>query len=564
MSDKWPETSEEVPVLKFDDREAHLYQAAFPTFGGSMGVRPLRSGEPYWYKQIKGNFLYPPAGVFANPPFVTEGALLPRPRPLRCVTSAGKEILYLSSEESVGSSQEELSSWSNIFAGVLRDLGIDPEERAKKAPTKKKAKKVTVDTGATCKKGGSSRAAATTQDKGEKKKSSTAASKSSGSAGSRIPEAGATPSSIALDEEEEEDHEEAVAKLVSRKRTRAEAAAGAKPAQKVVGPVIGKHSSMRSLYKFSPEALKKTPKKVKGIELEKPKESTAKKTKFIIKPPKTTEREVEKVVEEPAGSVILEKEKQKETETAAATEHDTTQGPEVTRITGLDQPPKEKEKEVAQPKEPEVVKPTEPAQHDAPTQTVQVTSVAGGSTATMPEQAVHKDVFAAAGGTSAGSSGAGAGGSGAGGQTVEGRSFPLGEVNRQRARNHESLYRTYIIGEGNARSANHQIVRKWRNMYRERADWEKYRERLVKEVQEFEQLRSKFAEEKAAFDVEKKAEEWGREGLKNKLQAAVELLSKEHAEWKKVCEKDNRRIYVARSKITDLEAEIATLKGNVE
>ncbi|MFS8034392.1 hypothetical protein Hanom_Chr17g01580631 [Helianthus anomalus] len=204
MSDKWPETSNEVPVLKFEDREAHLYKAAFPTFGGSM--------------DIKGNFLYPPAGVFANPPSATEGALLPKSRPLRRVTSAGNEILFLSSEESVGSSQEELSSWSNIFAGVLRDFGIDPEDRPKKA-TKKKVKKVTVDTGTTSKRGGSSRAAATLQDKGilqfrqsnledyvvasdslkglsrigEKKKSSAAGSKSSGSAGSRIPEAGATP-----------------------------------------------------------------------------------------------------------------------------------------------------------------------------------------------------------------------------------------------------------------------------------------------------------------------------------------------------------------------------------
>ncbi|KAF5756574.1 hypothetical protein HanXRQr2_Chr17g0816311 [Helianthus annuus] len=123
MSDKWPETSNEVPVLKFEDREVHLYQAAFPTFGGSMGVRPLQSGEPYWYEQIKGNFLYPPIRVFANPPSATEGAQLPKPRPLRDVTSTGKEILFLSSEESVGSSQEELSSWSNIFEGVLRDLG---------------------------------------------------------------------------------------------------------------------------------------------------------------------------------------------------------------------------------------------------------------------------------------------------------------------------------------------------------------------------------------------------------------------------------------------------------
>ncbi|KAJ0734157.1 hypothetical protein HanPI659440_Chr11g0416671 [Helianthus annuus] len=248
MSDKWPETSNDVPVLKFEDREAHLYQASFPMFGGSMGVRPLRSGEPYWYEQIKGNFFYPPAGVFANPPSATEGAQLPKPRPLRGVTSAGKEILFLSSEESVGSSQKELSSWSNIFAGVLRDLGIDPEHRPKKA-AKKKIKKVTVDTGATSKRGGSSRAATTSQDKGTlrfwhsnledyvvasdsleslsrigEKKTSAAGSKSSVSVGSRIPEAGMTLSSIALDEEEEEEeHEEEVsAKLVTRKRSREE------------------------------------------------------------------------------------------------------------------------------------------------------------------------------------------------------------------------------------------------------------------------------------------------------------------------------------------------------
>ncbi|KAJ0463509.1 hypothetical protein HanHA300_Chr14g0516491 [Helianthus annuus] len=225
-----------------------------------MGVRPLRSGETYWYKQIKGRFFFPPAGVFANPPTATEGALLPKPRPLRGVTFARKEILFLSSKESVGSSHEE----------------------PKKAP-KKKTKKVTVDTGATSKKGGSSRAPAADHDKGtlrfrqsnledyvvasdsleglsrigEKKKGSATGSKSSESAGSRIPEAGATHSSVALDEEEEEEEEEeheeeAAAKLVTRKSSREKTAAGAKLAQKFVDPVIGKQSSLRSLYKFSP------------------------------------------------------------------------------------------------------------------------------------------------------------------------------------------------------------------------------------------------------------------------------------------------------------------------
>ncbi|MFS7991982.1 hypothetical protein Hanom_Chr12g01076991 [Helianthus anomalus] len=89
--------------------------------------------------------------------------------------------------------------------------------------------------------------------------------------------------------------------------------------------------------------------------------------------------------------------------------------------------------------------------------------------------------------------------------------FPPGEVNRQKARNHEGLYRAYIVGEANARSSNHQIVREWRTMYKERAGWEKYRDRLLKEAQDFDQLKNKILEEKASFEAEKKAEEWGRD-----------------------------------------------------
>ncbi|MFS7910169.1 hypothetical protein Hanom_Chr02g00103081 [Helianthus anomalus] len=54
--------------------------------------------------------------------------------------------------------------------------------------------------------------------------------------------------------------------------------------------------------------------------------------------------------------------------------------------------------------------------------------------------------------------------------------------------------------------------------------------------------------------LERKYEEWGREGLKSKLQATEELLSKERAECKEVCKKDIQRMYAARSKITNLEA----------
>ncbi|MFS7984002.1 hypothetical protein Hanom_Chr11g00981381 [Helianthus anomalus] len=230
MSDKWPEDSNEVHVLKFQDREAHLYQAAFPTFRWSMGVRPLESREPYWYERIKGYFIYP-----LLEPFL---------------------ILPLQPKESVGSSNGELSFWSNIFSSVLRDLGIDPEEKKKKT-SKKKKKVITIDVEPTSKKGGSSRATTGASEKGTlrfrhsnleddivasdsleglscigEKKTGAAGSKSSRSAGSRNPDAGATPSMIALDEEEkeEEQEEETAAKLVSRKRSREEATVGIKAA----------------------------------------------------------------------------------------------------------------------------------------------------------------------------------------------------------------------------------------------------------------------------------------------------------------------------------------------
>ncbi|MFS7962448.1 hypothetical protein Hanom_Chr08g00726721 [Helianthus anomalus] len=101
-------------------------------------------------------------------------------------------------------------------------------------------------------------------------------------------------------------------------------------------------------------------------------------------------------------------------------------------------------------------------------------------------------------------------------------------------------------------------------MVKERRDREKYRERLLRQVKDFEKLKAAFAEEKAKFESERKSEEWGREGLKGKLRAAEELLSKECADWKEVCKKDNQRMYATRSKITDLEAQNATLTKKVE
>ncbi|MFS8034393.1 hypothetical protein Hanom_Chr17g01580641 [Helianthus anomalus] len=202
--------------------------------------------------------------------------------------------------------------------------------------------------------------------------------------------------------------------------------------------------------------------------------------------------------------------------------------------------------------------PTKPAQQDAPAQTKQVTSAAGGSAATVPKQTAHKDASTAAGGAGAGGSGGAAGAFAAGQEGAEsqgsmlqapiGPKDTLGDIYyktyTEEARGdaphqpvwglkkkdtfakgdtHEGLYRAYIVGEANTRAANHQIVCEWRTMVKERADCEKYRERLLKQVQNIEQMKNTFAEEKAAFEAEKKSEEWGRDDLKSKLHAAEEL-----------------------------------------
>ncbi|KAJ0447615.1 hypothetical protein HanOQP8_Chr17g0661071 [Helianthus annuus] len=143
-------------------------------------------------------------------------------------------------------------------------------------------------------------------------------------------------------------------------------------------------------------------------------------------------------------------------------------------------------------------------------------------------------------------------------------SFTPGEVNRQRARTHDELYQAYVVGEANTRAANHQIVREWRTMVKERADWEKYRDSLMKEMKSYEIAKAAFAEEKAKFESDRKSEEWGREGPRGKLRIAEELSSKERVEFKKICEKDNQRAYAARNKITELEGKIVELTGKVE
>ncbi|KAJ0666544.1 hypothetical protein HanPI659440_Chr17g0668011 [Helianthus annuus] len=256
-------------------------------------------------------------------------------------------------------------------------------------------------------------------------------------------------------------------------------------------PLIGKKSNLRSLYRFSPKAKKKTPEK-KGVVITEPSEPALKRPKVTIKPLKVTESEKEKHVhvekeierKRAADTPLTEPE---EPGVTAATLPEKVQGPEVAHITGLDQPHHEKQKETG------VENPTEPSPANAPVQTTQMASTIGGS-----GSAPRKEKTAAARGASSG---------GTGGfipqsigpkdtlgdiyyktYTEEARgnaphqapwglkqkdtfnefgpcrdwflnSFPPGEVNLQRARSHDGLYQAYVLGEANTRAANHQIVR---------------------------------------------------------------------------------------------------------
>ncbi|KAJ0622909.1 hypothetical protein HanIR_Chr01g0025901 [Helianthus annuus] len=113
------------------------------------------------------------------------------------------------------------------------------------------------------------------------------------------------------------------------------------------------------------------------------------------------------------------------------------------------------------------------------------------------------------------------------------------------------------MGHANSSAASHQILREWRSMHQERASWEKYYECLSAEAKVFVQAQIKLQEEKAAFDKEKKSEEWGLQGLRNKLQASEELLAKERKEWRVDL---NAQILSKDMDLAGKDAEIAELK----
>ncbi|MFS8017105.1 putative igA-specific serine endopeptidase [Helianthus anomalus] len=415
-----------------------------------------------------------------------------------------------------------------------------------------------------------------------------------------------------MPEDVEESEEEAVeAQLIGRKRARSETTAVVVPAPTATGvPLIGKTSKLRSLYKFSPgmffllplliflsakmhlhyssEIKKKTPEK--GVTFG---EAGVKRPKITIKPTNAAAQDAARAAEvqrkaeeakkrEEEKKKMSEEKRRKDEEERKRKEEEERKKREVER--------KRKEEEERKKREEERRRRDEEARL---AEAAKKKTLEKGPEVARPTQSGPVISKGSGRGPSSSASSGGAGGYNPnviGAKDTIGdiyyksyneeerdtfqefgparewflNSFPPAEVNRQRAKPHELLYRTFILGEANARAANHQIVREWRTMVRERADWEGYRERMLKRIADFETSKVALEEERAKFEADKKAEAWGREGLQKKLHNVEEQLAKEKAEFKRICAQDNERAYAARQKIIDLEAKVAELTSKVE
>ncbi|MFS7912972.1 hypothetical protein Hanom_Chr02g00136191 [Helianthus anomalus] len=220
--------------------------------------------------------MYVRADLFAAPLVTTKGVHIPIPKPCTAITPAGKEVVYLSSEGSVASSEHELNPPHDVFAGVLRNLGIDHEE---KKPKRFSKKKVTVAEGVAIKKpkvtgassdGASRKGTARFQQSnlddflyvadcferlnsiGGKPHVTVATDAwSAGSAGSKEQPSSATPTSTPADEEEADSGNVKLIRKNASKRpceeTKSEVSLKAKKFA-TSKPTIGKKGSLRTLY----------------------------------------------------------------------------------------------------------------------------------------------------------------------------------------------------------------------------------------------------------------------------------------------------------------------------
>ncbi|KAJ0501205.1 hypothetical protein HanHA300_Chr11g0398141 [Helianthus annuus] len=228
-----------------------------------------------------------------------------------------------------------------------------------------------------------------------------AVARSTGSARSKGPDSGATLSSVY----EEAETEEPEAEKLVRKRSRAEIAATTPPAKKAAtGQPIGKKGSLRSLYQFSSEAVAKKPE----VEVKK----APSRPKFNIIPLRTATVEGEASGAEKHAEKPVDKDARKDASGKKPRQHSSIRA--------------------------------EDTLGDIYSKTYDE------SRANEPHAPVwnlkQKDTFIDFGACREWYLGA----------------FPPAEVDRQKERLHDNLYRSYVMGQANANSAGHQILREWR------------------------------------------------------------------------------------------------------
>ncbi|MFS7912594.1 hypothetical protein Hanom_Chr02g00131791 [Helianthus anomalus] len=494
MSDKWPENNENVPVLLLGDEEVALYQSAFLVFVGVMGVRPPRDGEEYCLEQIRPNFM-----------------------PCGDVTPAGKEVVYLSSEESVASSDHELNLPHDMFAGVFCNLGVDPEEKKPKRVLKKK---ITVVGGTVVKK---MEVTSTTSDvasrKGGKPQCSMASCTRSslGSAGSKGPESGATHTSIKVEETKvDPDPEEMIRKNAS-KRSRAEINLRTLYTEVSPKEVIKKPAVRPKINVIPPKAVPgekdvETSKAGKQpIDITPEVEKTPEVVKRWLKNPRAagrphSDRKITSTVGESAGDV--------HEESLVETLNVKGESAGGFGVGGRkDSPPNTRTRE------PSPIHPEET-----------LGDIYYKSYDESRADEIHAPVW------------------------------KVRQVRHQRDHGHDVLCRSHVFTQANCTSISHQITCELCTMYLERSSWVKHRERLAAEAKLFEQAKAQLAKENEPFEQEKRSEEWGLQALKNKLQASEDTLAEERRKWRVACDRDNKQMFAAHTEITNLKARVEELK----
>ncbi|KAJ0456218.1 hypothetical protein HanIR_Chr15g0759911 [Helianthus annuus] len=138
--------------------------------------------------------------------------------------------------------------------------------------------------------------------------------------------------------------------------------------------------------------------------------------------------------------------------------------------------------------------------------------------------------------------------------------FPPGEIKFQEGRLHDQIYHAYLEEAASYTSTTHRIVREWHSMHKYWAAFKASKNKAAEDEARVALLRAKLEADQAKFENDRKTEEWSIAGWKKKAEAEAALLSEEHKNWKKICEKDNAEKMGLRNVINNLKAEVEKLK----